>query len=134
MKRIKHCCRECHFLTREYPDGGRRSWTKEERVTGQMKHKDAASPMCREGVWDAGIDPELVSELEEILDENRKNRCFFIEYSKGMSYDAAAKLQRMRYENRNLKRSYQYTLWGLGIAGVGLVFNAVFQALNFFFK
>lgn len=138
---MKHCCRNCHFLAREYPADSprhrddvslvgdkpksrRRSWTKEERETGQMKHEAIASPMCHKGIWDAGINPELNSKLEEIIDKNRKNDCFFIEYSAGMSFDGATELHRIRYENRNLKRS-------LIIAVIGLYISAGAALLNF---
>ena len=148
---MKHRCRDCHFLTREYPpdfprhrdeialvgdmpQSRRISWSKEERETGQMKHEEIASPMCRKGIWDAGINQELTSKLEEIIDKNRKDDCFYIEYSEGMSFDGATELHRIRYENRHLKRSYRYTLCGLIFAGIGLVTGAFFQAVNFFFK
>ena len=148
---MKHCCRECHFLAREYPAdfprhrdeallvGGmpqsrRMSWSKEERETGQMKHEKIASPMCCQGIWDAGIDPNLNSKLDELIDKNRKDDCFFIEHSEGMSFAGAIELHRIRNENRQLKRSYRYTLWGLIIAGIGLVTGAFFQAANFFFR
>ena len=155
---MKHRCRDCHFLAREYPPDSPRdrdgmssagdmpksrriSWTKEERETGQMKHEDTASPMCRQGIWDAGINQELTSKLEEIIDKNRKDDCFYIEYSEGMSFDGATELHRMRYEIRHLKKSYQMTWWGLiiaafglSIAAFGLLVNAVFQAANFFVK
>ena len=155
---MKHRCRDCHFLAREYPPGfphhrdemllpgetlqnRRTSWTKEERETGQMKHEEIASPMCRQGIWDAGINQELTSKLEEIIDKNRKDDCFYIEYSEGMSFDGATELHRIRYEIRHLKKSYQMTWWGLiiaafglSIAAFGLLVNAVFQAVNFFFK
>ena len=149
---MKHCCRECHFLAREYPpvsprhhddrpQSRRRSWTKEERETGQMKHENTASPMCYQGIWDAGINQELKSKLEEIIDKNRKDDCFFIEHSEGMSFDGATELHRIRYEIRHLKKSYQMTWWGLIIAAFGLIIasfgllvTAGFQAANFFFK
>ena len=74
------------------------------------------------------------TKLREIIDKNRKDDCFFIEYYEGMTFPTAEELHRTRNENRQLKRSYQYTLWGLIIAGIGLVAGAFFQAANFFFQ
>ena len=122
MTRMKHCCRNCHFLAREdvFENGQRFSntWTKEEREKGQM---DAVPGLpraakCRQGIWDTGVDPTLNAKLEEILDQNRKNECFFIEHSEGMLFDGADKLRHMRYENQNLKRSLVIANWGLYIA------------------
>ena len=52
------------------------------------------------------------TKLEKILDKNRKDDCFFIEYHGGMTFPTAIELHRARYENRHLKRSYRYTLYG----------------------
>ena len=137
---MRHCCRNCHFLAREDVfDPGQRmtnTWSKEEREKGQIIKPEqlASAPKCWQGIWDTGIDPLLKSKLEGILDKNRKDDCFFIEHSEGMSFDGAIELHRIRNENRQIKRSYRYTLWGLIIAGVGLVTGAFFQAANFFFR
>ena len=137
---MKHCCRNCHFLAREdvFHPGQRmtNTWTKEEREKGRIiiPEKIASAPKCWRGIWHTGIDPNLKSKLEELIDKNRKEDCFFIEHSEGMSFDGATELHRIKYENRQIKRSYRYTLWGLIIAGVGLVTGAFFQAANFFFR
>ncbi len=52
------------------------------------------------------------TKLEKILDKNRKDDCFFIEYHEGMTFPTAIELHRARNENRHLKRSYRYTLYG----------------------
>lgn len=137
---MKHRCRNCHFLAREdvRQNGFRstHSWTKEEREKGRIiiPEELASAPKCRQGIWDTGIDPNLNSKLEEIIDKNRKEDCFFIEHSEGMSFDGATELHRIKYENRQLKRSYRYTLYGLIIAGIGLLTGAFFQAATFFFR
>ena len=74
------------------------------------------------------------TKFREILDKNRKDDCFFIAYHEGMTFPTAIELHHARYENRHLKRSYRYTLYGLIIASIGLVIGAFFQAANFFFK
>ena len=128
---MKHCCRNCHFLAREDVfDNGQRhtnTWTEEEREKGQIIKPErlASAPKCRQGIWDTGVDPTLTSKLEEILDQNRKNKCFFIEHDKGMLFDGADKLRRMRYENQNLKRSFVIAIGGLYIAAFSALFNFV---------
>lgn len=96
---------------------------------------------CYKRVWstsylphDHDIGAAEIEPFREQMEKNRKESCFFVEHQEGMEWPAAEDLQRLQYENRNLKRSYRHTLWGLGIAGVGLVVNAFFQVLNFFFK
>lgn len=140
---MKYCCRECHFLAREYPpdfprhrddmklvgnmpQGRCLSWTKEERETGQMKHQEIASPMCRQGVWDAGIDPKLTSRLEEIIDKNRKkDGCPFFEYSEGMLFQTALELHDKREENRRYKRNIFIAVVGLCIPIIVLIVSII---------
>ena len=80
---------------------------------------------CRQGIWDTGVDPELNSKLGEIIDENRKHECFFIEHSEGMLFDGAEKLRRVRYENQNLKQSFVIAIWGLYIAAFSALSNFI---------
>ena len=61
----------------------------------------------------------------------REESCFFIEYQEGIEWPAAEDLQRLQYENRNLKKSFRMTQWGLIIAGIGLVISSIFQVVNF---
>ena len=128
-RRRKQCCRNCHFLARE--DGAHsgqsltNSWTEEEREKGQLAHEWSAAPKCRQGIWDTGVDPRLKATLEEILDKNRRNKCFFIEFAEGMLFDGAEKLRRMRYENQNLRRSVGIAIWGVYIAAFSALLNFI---------
>ena len=140
---MKHRCRDCHFLVHGgphfYTNGDKESWDKGEREAGKIVSRVDTVPFCYRGVWHTPPGPEMSSEqretkLREIIDKNRKDDCFFIEYYEGMTFSTAEELHRTRSENRQLKRSYQYTLWGLIIAGIGLVAGAFFQAANFFVK
>lgn len=105
------------------PSGNRRKiqWTQEERDQGQVAHADhARSPICWRGIWDTGVNPELKSELEEVIYKDRKDDCFFIEYSDAMLFSTAEELHRIRYENRNLKRSLVIAIWGLYISAAAV--------------
>ncbi len=66
--------------------------------------------------------------------ENRRESCFFVEYQEGMEWPAAEDLQRLQYENRNLKKSFQNAKWALWVAFAGLVFNALVGIANLLFK
>ncbi len=156
---MKQSCRNCHFLSTSYVVGAstRRerfvSWSAEERNAGHIDdlhdYDMEVNACCQRGIWHTGHDlntfdflgtvspvtkEDIKSILKDELDRNRKDDCFFVPHYVGMSFDGAKELHRIKYENRQLKRSYRYTLWGLIIAGIGLVTGAFFQAVNFFFR
>ena len=123
---MKHRCRDCHFLVHGdphyYTNGDKESWDKGEREAGKIVSRVDTVPFCCRGVWHTRPGPGMSSEqretkLREIIDKNRKDDCFFIEYYEGMTFPTAEELHRTRNENRQLKRSYQYTLWGLNYCG-----------------
>jgi len=66
--------------------------------------------------------------------KDRQESCFFVEHQEGMEWQAANDLQRLKYENRNLKRSFRNAKCALWIAGIGLSVNALFEVLNFILK
>ena len=121
MERI---CRNCHFLAGECRDALGKVYSfsldAAERVDlGRIK--DHYSLKCQMGVWDEGVAPHITSRTETIYKTPRKNLCFFWPYQRNMLFDAARELQKRDQENRELKRSYFYTLIGLFIAAAGLV-------------
>ncbi len=141
VKPIKHCCRECHFMASDLNMGGTipKPLSKEQREL--LKPQPGSVWGCYKRVWSTSYLPQdhdvgaaEIEPFREQMIRDRKESCFFVEHQEGMEWPAAEDLQRLQYENRNLRRSYRHALWGLGIAGVGLVVNAVFQVLNFFFK
>lgn len=141
---MKHCCRECHFLAKSSTTRSAGvvertffSWTNEERLEGKVDNEHLIL-CCQRGVWDTDIAlkalplekirdklEEEMSGLEEVIDKNRKDDCFFIEYSEGMSFDGATELHRIRYENRNLKRSLLIATWGLYISATAASLNFI---------
>lgn len=124
---MKHSCRNCHFLAKlRHDEAGKfvYSWSKAEREKGQVDIEGIYSPFCRRGIWDTGISPELKSNLEEIINENRRDDCFFVECREGMSFPGAIELHKIRYETRHLKRSFF-------IAATGLYLSAFAALLNF---
>ena len=129
----RHCCKNCHFLAKEVNDSGgirRLAWSNQERTSLQVKDHYAAN--CHRGVWDTGIDPSLNSHLSNILLQDRKNQCFFIEVHEGMSYPAAIELQRIKNDNRQLRQSYKYTQIALWIAAFSATVGAAGVVANYF--
>ena len=129
---MKQCCRNCHFLMNTFrPPNGisyKTSWNKQQRETGKLQK--CYSPSCWFGIWDVGIEPSLTGKLNEIIDENRKNACFFIETYPGMSFSAARIIQHRRDEYAQLRRSNRYTMTGLWIAAIALFVNTVVTLLK----
>ena len=122
MNKVKHCCKNCHFLNKTSVQGNT-TWTENERDNLQVADHYVAS--CWRGIWSAAIDAGLKSHLPELLTQNRRDECFFVEYHRGMEYQAATELHRVRNDNRQLRKGYRYTQIALGIAATGLVVSAI---------
>lgn len=124
-----HCCKNCHFLTKTVRDNVGDSflfsWNIDERSKLELKEHYSAS--CYKGIWDTGIDSRLNSRMKDILLENRRDSCFFIEAQKGMSFQAATELHKIRSENRQLKRSYRYTQIALWLSAIGLILGLILE-------
>ena len=63
--------------------------------------------MCRKGIWSTRVDPHLNSSLKDILLEDRKDNCFFIETHKGMLFDTANELFRLRNDKPSITAQLQ---------------------------
>ena len=127
-----HCCKNCHFLTKtgrdNIADSFLFSWNIDERSKLELEEHYSAS--CYKGIWDTGIDPRLNSRMKDILLENRRDSCFFIEAQKGMSFQAATELHKIRSENRQLKRSYRYTQIALWLSAIGLILGLILEIFD----
>ena len=66
--------------------------------------------------------------------KDRRESCFFVEYQEGMEWPAAEDLQRLQYENRNLKKSFRNAKCALWLAAAGLLINALVGAVNIFLQ
>ena len=131
---MRHCCKNCHFLAKIHiwRNGQERSfsWDEKERLNFRLRIEEDHCAVCYKGVWSTRITPHLNTSLKDILLKDRKNHCFFIETHKGMSFQAASELHRLRNDNRQLKRSYRYTQIGLWIAAGSLLMNLIMQILK----
>ena len=132
MNNTKHCCKNCHFLNKTFRNErgahAELNWNEEDR--DNLKVEDHYTASCWRGIWNTGIDPGLNSRLPDILTENRRDECFFIEYHPGMSYQGATELHRIRNDNRQLKKSYRYTQIALWVAAAGLVANCAYYIIT----
>ena len=129
---MRHCCRNCHFLSRYARSEGHGTisytWTKGERKN--LSIPDGWAAECFQGIWSSGINPSINDNLKEVILEDRRNKCFFIEVNQGMSYDAAMALHRLRNNNAQLRRSYLYTQIALGIAAISLAANLIYNVIK----
>ena len=134
------------------------SWSEDERQYGWLTKDvwNAAillnwrklwTPVCYKGIWkmehlsgpdvesDDVYDDEESVNLKDIADwiyEDRGERCFFIEYTKGMQFDTASELHRIRYDHYQLQRNYRYTVTGLFFAGAAIVANVILELYKLF--
>ena len=101
-------------------------WDEKERSLGQMETPEGMILVasCARGVWDGLYAERIEATLDEIIDKDRKDDCFFLEYSEAMLFDGAKELHRIRYDNRHLKKSFR-------IAATGLYISALAASLNF---
>ena len=68
--------------------------------------------------------------MAPVLQQDRGDSCFFVEYREGMSFEGAEDLFRLHNDNRQLKRSYRYTKITLGVASAGIVVTIVGIVVN----
>ena len=131
---MKHCCKNCHFLIKDHiwRNGEVRSfsWTTEERKNFRFRIEEDHRARCYKNVWNTGIDPTVQDRLKEVLLQDRKGDCFFLEEHPSMSFQAAYELFQIRNDNRQLKRSYRYTKIALWIAVASVIANVVMTLLD----
>ena len=132
----KHCCLNCHFFSCAYVTGGGREiikpWSQENRDDRHLiDFSFEFDDICAKGVWNTAFDHDLKPHVETIIKDDRKDECFFIEYREWMTIKTASELQRIRNENRHLKRSYLYTLIGLWLAGLAIAANVIVEIVKY---
>ena len=138
---MKHCCQKCHFMASDLNIslGIPKTLSKEQREL--LKPQRGSVWGCYRRVWSTSYLPQNhnigaaeIEPFEGQMLKDRRESCFFVEYQEGMEWPAAEDLQRLQYENRNLKKSFRNTKCALWVAVVGLAVNALVGAANFFFK
>ena len=110
----KHTCQSCAFLKLEdvtIPGPQRHafstSWSREERIRKRPDYADQPerSWCCHKGVWSKASG--LKHPLDEVLSEDRKNKCFWYPWDEGtgMFFQAADELEKRRFEFRHLRKT-----------------------------
>jgi hypothetical protein len=129
-----NACVGCHFFIRE-----RRIQGHDEPMTNHVSSPERvkarngdyswippdASLACSRGVWDEGYNFDRAKRHEIIVEMERKDFCFFLEFHPGMLLPAGAELQKRREELREAGRDRRLSLLGLWIAASALAVNAV---------
>lgn len=94
------------------------SWDKAERANLTIESHYA--PGCRKGIWYQFYDEHSP---KETLTKNRKNKCFFVNYTPGMMFPAADELLKTQREKWSVKRAFLIGLSGLIIALLHLIWR-----------
>ena len=144
MSEPDQACVDCHFFVVEYRDRDSLSlsgWTLPSysektgvRTNDFSWHKDSMALVCAYGVWDQGFRFDSCKKHELIVQTERKDRCFFLPWHPGMLIPAAKTLQERQAAYREANRDRRLTVWGLWIAAVALVVNAILVALDLALK
>ena len=133
---VKHCCENCYFLWffQDLPVNPIYSPVPSDRRADYLWMSEKTAVCCHKGVWiqdRPSRDPEV---FQYNLSQNRKDSCFFVEHKDGMSADAADELQRRLHENRQFKKSIQYTQWGLAVSAAGLVISGIVMLIELLYQ
>lgn len=143
--RKRHCCRNCHFLSKYSSSLSDYPWDQEDRDECRPRNREdllqdyrVEAVGCYKSIWSKEYDEfvngsERQSLKREIL-KNRSESCFFVEYHAGMEYRIAEELFRVRYDTRQLKRSLSWTIKGLLVAAFSSLFSIGLQLYNTFWN
>lgn len=97
---VKQACVDCHYFKKHNASNPNSIINHHQREAIRKKDfswlNDAFALCCHRGIWDEGIDPELVNKRNEIIDKERKDTCFFYEFTSGMTFQAAQDLQKKK--------------------------------------
>jgi len=148
MKKNRHCCRRCQFLTKNISAYGTQPWDKEDRVfcwpegnrdkiylsgipeenRGYFKVYKVG---CYKNEWERHYDDlaggsSRQSLKEEIL-RNREGQCFFVEYPAGRTFPEAEERFRVSRDTRHQKGSLFWTKVAVGVAILGVLISIASQ-------
>ena len=121
----EYACQSCAFLKQEHVTVagaerhvGSTSWDREERINKRPKHADQPGVVwcCHKGVWSKASG--LIRPLEEVLLEDRKNKCFWYPWDEGtgMFFQAAEELEKRQFEFRHLRKTRRISISAVVIA------------------
>ena len=137
---MKHCCRNCHFLTKYTSVYGTHTWDRKDRALCRPignRNIDEVSEENRlhfrittvgcyyKENWERPYN-ELANgssrySLKEKILRNRKGQCDFIEYPAGHTFPEAEERYRRKEARRDRKRNLRLTVAGLVIGVLGIL-------------
>ena len=79
------------------------TWNEEERK--QLDAETMWNFLCWRGVWDSGIDNSIVENVQGLLTQDRRGKCFFVKYAAGMTFQGASDLHAQRQSQRPVRLS-----------------------------
>lgn len=134
---MNRTCRNCHFLAKEHRDEAGKVYvialSKEEREKAAIDAGNVVeeyySLNCHMGVWDEGTVGS--GRRNSIINEEKRNNCFFFKFSPGMMCGAAKELQKREQEAKALKTSNMYTRIGLWVAAGAMFANVLVSYWRF---
>lgn len=137
--RKKPLCINCHFFCRGGESIRDDNFLIEEKGRRALKEKNYEDDIrevhrhlaCYFKVWDERVDNKLKNERITIVSEiDRKDRCFYKEYTPGMAFDAAEILQRREADYKEAERDRKITRRALWTAIIALIINTIISILN----
>ena len=127
--RPENSCINCHFFKQDFEQKPREINSSQREVIRKEEIGLIGdfSYGCWFKVWDAAISccAVDVTQLYKNITEKERNDCFFFPYNPGMMFEAAEILQKREFELNEASKDRQHTIWGLWIAGGGLVVGAI---------
>ena len=135
----KASCVNCHFFQQNTLEGSRhfvrevshgdRDLTKK----GDLSWKERTSEhVCVREVWAEGFKMPESGWHTHLVEVDRKEKCFFWEYTPGMLNRGAEELQKRAAETKEATRDRRLTIGGLWIAAMALVVSVIFQIVSLF--
>lgn len=131
-------CINCHFLARDLtppktPICVSESLRRELRE-GKSTLGGGDVLLCFHGVWNERLDDVKLDgqdRPERVMWRNREKYCFFWPYHGGMSFEAAAELQKREADNSAINSQLRRNTITIWVAIFALAFNGLTLMLNF---
>ena len=147
-KLIKHCCRNCHFLTKYTSAYGGQPWDEKDRLFWRPKgNRDneylAGIPEenrsyfrvykvgCHRDEWESDYDEGFSRQpLKEKIWRNREGQCDFVEYPAGKTFPDTKERHREKEERRDREQNSRSNKIHIALGVAGLVMAAIFGVLS----
>lgn len=145
LNRMRHCCKNCHFLTKYTSAHGPRPWDKEDRLLWRPKGQRDIDKFpeenrsslriykvgCYRGEWESTYNEGFSRQsLKEEIWRNREGECSFVEYPAGKTFPEAIERYREKEERRAREQNSRSSKISIFIGVAGIVIGAVIGVLG----